>query len=260
MNVRLAVGSLCAVFAASGALVGQQECEQDWGDDQERACEVQEYTLGAESRLVVDGGRNGGIHVSGWDRNEVVVRARVWATARSSERARELQGEVTVITDGGRIHAEGPRTSRGENWGVSFEIFTPETTDLDLTANNGGISIEAVRGDIEFETRNGGISLTSLAGEVRGRTQNGGIKVELEGSHWDGDALDVETQNGGVMISIPDGYDAEFETGTVNGGINIDFPIRVQGRIGRHITTTLGEGGPMVRVMTTNGGVRVVRP
>jgi hypothetical protein len=33
----------------------------------------------------------------------------------------------------------------------------------------------------------------------------------------------------------------------------------VQGRIGREFETTLGDGGPLVRVKTTNGGVRVSR-
>jgi len=31
----------------------------------------------------------------------------------------------------------------------------------------------------------------------------------------------------------------------------------VQGRINRSLTTELGQGGPLVRVMTTNGGVTI---
>lgn len=33
----------------------------------------------------------------------------------------------------------------------------------------------------------------------------------------------------------------------------------MQGRIGGHIETQLGSGGPLVRVMTTNGGVRITQ-
>jgi hypothetical protein len=54
-----------------------------------------------------------------------------------------------------------------------------------------------------------------------------------------------------------EGYQHEVHAGTVNGGLNIDFPITVQGRIGRHITTTLGAGGPKIRAMTNNGGVTI---
>jgi hypothetical protein len=45
----------------------------------------------------------------------------------------------------------------------------------------------------------------------------------------------------------------------VNGGIDVDFPVTVQGRIGREFSTTLGRGGPLLRAATTNGQVRVSR-
>ncbi len=45
----------------------------------------------------------------------------------------------------------------------------------------------------------------------------------------------------------------------MNGGISLDFPVTVQGRIGHSLDIELGEGGATVRAMTTNGGVRIVR-
>ena len=60
-----------------------------------------------------------------------------------------------------------------------------------------------------------------------------------------------------MVLDIPRGYNAQLETGTVNGGVNIDFPITVQGSIGHRITTKLGNGGPRIRATTTNGGVRI---
>ena len=49
------------------------------------------------------------------------------------------------------------------------------------------------------------------------------------------------------------------ETSTVNGGVRIDFPVRVQGRLDRELSTDLGMGGPTVRAVTTNGGVQIKR-
>ena len=66
---------------------------------------------------------------------------------------------------------------------------------------------------------------------MNGETRNGGLNVALSGYRWDGDGLDVETSNGGVTVAIPDGYNAELETRTVNGGLRIDFPITVQGEL-----------------------------
>ncbi len=59
-------------------------------------------------RLIVDGGLNGGVQVVGWRRDIVEVRAKVWANARSVERAQELARDVRVVANGGHLSAEGP--------------------------------------------------------------------------------------------------------------------------------------------------------
>ncbi|HSM16280.1 MAG TPA: hypothetical protein VK845_04680, partial [Gemmatimonadales bacterium] len=71
--------------------------------------------------------------------------------------------------------------------------------------------------------------------------------------------LDAQTRNGGVSLTMPDGYSARLETGTTNGGLEIDFPVMVQGRVTKRLSVTLGDGGPPIRAMTTNGGVHIER-
>jgi hypothetical protein len=229
-----------------------------WDDDYYRFCEVREEALPA-GPLTVDAGRNGGIQVEGWDRNEIRIRAVITANARSETAARELAAGVQVQAGGGRVSATGPTASGREWWSVSFRINVPRKNDLELHANNGGITIAGVSGEIHFETTNGGVRLSDLAGMVRGQTRNGGLTVALAGNRWEGQGLDVETSNGGVTLSIPEGYNADLETRTVNGGFRTDYPMTVQGELSprRGISTTLGSGGPPVRVRTTNGGVRI---
>ena len=135
----------------------------------------------------------------------------------------------------------------------------PRRSDLSLSASNGGIAISDVRGKMEFSAKNGGVSLRRVGGNVHGRTTNGGLNVELAGDRWDGEELDVETTNGGVNMTLPENYSAHLETGTVNGQISVDFPVTVQGRITKELSVNLGSGGPTIRAMTTNGGVRVRR-
>lgn len=234
-------------------------CEEWGGRDRDRHCLTLEAAFADPGRVVVDGGMNGGVTVEGWNRDRVEVRARVWANARSAARAEELAEDVRVEMRGGRLSAEGPDTDRRESWGVSWEIMVPEETDLEIETMNGGISLADVAGRIEFEALNGGVDLTRVGGEVTGHTTNGGLEIVLDGSRWRGEGLDVQTTNGGVSLRVPDGYSARLETGTVNGGFELDFPVTVQGRLGRRLSTTLGEGGPMVRAVTTNGGVHISR-
>jgi hypothetical protein len=231
-----------------------------WDDNYESHCEVRESTMPGGA-LTVDAGQNGGISVEAWDRNDVRVRAIVRTNARSDERARQLASGVQIQSGGGRVSATGPDTERRENWSVSYRINVPRRIDLDLSANNGGITINGVSGNMRFDTRNGGVRLADLGGRVNGRTTNGGLTVNLSGDRWDGEGIDVETSNGGVTLSIPDNYNAELEARTINGGLNIDFPITIQGELStrRGITTTLGSGGPTVRVRTNNGGLKIGR-
>jgi hypothetical protein len=240
---------------------GDDPCrDAGWSDDYYRSCDVREYTLPA-GPLTVDAGRNGGIRIEGWDRNEIRVVAAVTAHARSEGDARQLASQVQVQAGGGRVSSTGPATDGGEWWSVSYRINVPRRNDLDLNANNGGISIADVNGTIRFDTTNGGVNLRGLGGDVRGETRNGGLNVTLDGDRWDGTGLDVATSNGGVNLAIPDGYNAELSTRTVNGGFRSDVPMTVQGELSpRHgIQTTLGSGGAPVSVRTTNGGVRINR-
>ena len=98
------------------------------------------------------------------------------------------------------MRSVGPHTGRDRNYWVSYELLVPETTDLRLETMNGGIALHDVKGTVEFKTMNGGVTLDSTAGSIHGRTTNGGVAVSLRGSAWEGEGLDVETTNGGVII------------------------------------------------------------
>lgn len=231
----------------------------DWGDhDHERFCEVRDVRLKAPARsLFVDGRDNGGVTFTGWDAGEVLVRAMISTAADTREEAQDMAKEISIHAADDRVYAEGPRSRRHAWWSVSYEVFVPRRTNLDAEAHNGGISVEGVEGRMDLRAVNGGIHLRQTGGDVRAHTTNGGVSAELSGNTWSGTGLELETTNGGVVLDIPRGYNAELETGTVNGGMYIDFPITVQGRLGRRINTRLGSGGPRVRAVTTNGGVRI---
>ena len=221
--------------------------------------EVRETTIRAGSLLTVDGGRNGGIKVKGEDRNDILVRACVQTAAVTDEAARAMAKNIRIETSP-NVRAEN--SADDQHWAVSFEILVPRSTNLKLEARNGGISISGVEGTMEFETTNGGIHLSEIAGDVKGRTTNGGIHAALSGSGWKGSGLDLQTTNGGVHLEISENYQARIETGTVNGGFKSDIAAlnieRTERTRGIRLNTELNGGGAPIRVITTNGGVRII--
>ncbi|HEY8311925.1 MAG TPA: DUF4097 family beta strand repeat-containing protein [Gemmatimonadaceae bacterium] len=236
-------------------------CQHGWNSDGERFCEIRTVTLSAPAgALTVDGRENGGITVMGSNASNVRVEALVQATGDNARAAEDLAKQVQILTDGGRIRAEGPSNGSHNWWAVSYQITVPSHANLDLQSHNGGISIEDVTGQVKFATTNGGIHLSNVDGNVRGETTNGGVNVDLKGSNYQGAGLDVVTTNGGVTLNVPASYSARLETGTVNGRISTDIPFTVEGEnVGRTLKATLGQGGALIHVATQNGGVRIRR-
>lgn len=255
--------ALAALVAASAANAQQRTaCDDErnsrWRGPRGHACEVRELTRSAQGALSIDAGPNGSISIKGENRRDVLVRARVEAWARDDAEAQRIVDEIAVRSDSG-VRAEGPSPGNRGGWSVSYEVLAPRELDLSLETRNGSIAINNVRGDLSLQASNGSIDLQGVAGNVQGRTTNGGVNATLTGDTWDGAGLDLETTNGGVRLRVPEDYSARLETSTVNGGIDVDFPLTVQGRLGREISTTLGKGGPLVRAETTNGQVRISR-
>jgi hypothetical protein len=251
---------VAAILLSVPAFAGSEWCNERYSDHRGSFCEEREVELPSSlSMLRLDSAPNGGIEVEGWDRNEVRLIARVRAEAYDDEAARELASAVRISVDGG-VRASGPRSGRHEYWGVSYRAWVPRRFDLDLESNNGGITVNDVQGRISLDTRNGGLRVGQLGGDVRGRTTNGGLHVVLAGDAWEGEGLDLRTTNGGVEVEVPESYSARLEARTTNGGLRVDFPVVVHGDLGRGLDVDLGQGGRPIRVVTTNGGVRLRRP
>jgi DUF4097 and DUF4098 domain-containing protein YvlB len=231
----------------------------EFGDDHGKTVrDMQEsHEPAPEGTWRIDAGENGSVQLSEWDKDEVMICAQVTAWSRNEDAARKLLREIHVETSGGRLRAEGPEQSKSARWGVSFKILAPRSTDLDVQAVNGGVSVEGIRGRMSLHTENGPIQIVDVAGDVEGRTINGPVSVTLTGSRWQGRGLDIETSNGPVNLTIPDGYSTELTTGTTNGPVAGAYVGVGRGRGGHHVSMTLGSGGAPVRVVTTNGPITV---
>jgi DUF4097 and DUF4098 domain-containing protein YvlB len=252
--------------AESRSQITDDEWLEDCQDSERRNdlavfCDVRVERMRTPSGgLRVDGGQNGGVVVIGENRSDIEVHARIQARAGSEANAQDLADEIQIELSSGEIRADGPDTDREESWSVMFVVHVPRRLDLELVAHNGPMSIEDVTGTIDARTQNGPLALHRVSGDVVARAQNGPLSVELTGTRWSGAGLDAETVNGPVTLFMPDGYSAELEAGTVNGPFNTDIPLTVTriDRRERRVQTTLGNGGPPIRVVTTNGPVSIV--
>ncbi|MCC2545414.1 DUF4097 domain-containing protein [Hymenobacter sp. BT175] len=256
----LAFGAATLTAAGQTAPAFKSSCDEHKYNfsDNKQHCETRDFSLKVPKSgpLTVDGGKNGGIAVRSYPGSEVKVRARVQTWGADEAAARSTAAAVHVNTVDGTMRAT---STAGDNWAVSYELLVPEKMALALKTQNGGISLDGVKGLVTFEAQNGGVSIVGTGGDVKGSTKNGGLSITLNGRKWEGKGLDVTTTNGGISWKIPADYSAELFSSTVRGPISTDFPTDVKGKVGREIAVALGKGGSPIRAVTTNGGITIKR-
>jgi hypothetical protein len=247
-------------------------------DDRDAVVRSEERTLTNSEApvLQIQPHANGGVQVTGWDKNTYSVTA-CKAAAGSGDAAERTLSQLTMSIDNGRISTKGPADE--DEWTIYLLICAPksavvevETTngpvsfyDVDgkLTAHtrNGPITLKNFSGDAEITAENGPISLDGNSGSVRVHTENGPISVTLKGKTWSGAGLSADAQNGPLTLLVPMGYESSFVVESTKYA-----PMSCQASICDHAHRTwddehrrieYGAAPALIHLSTVNGPVSV---
>ncbi|HKA02428.1 MAG TPA: hypothetical protein VKE70_38215 [Candidatus Solibacter sp.] len=261
IGIALSTGSAPLLAQLHDNSEKQMTCSKSYGGNQARHCEIREVSLPAVGSLNVEASPNGGAVVRGWARAEVLVRAKIEASGENEGDASNLASRVNIEASGGQVRASGPENLRRYGWSVSYEIFTPQTTDLTVKSHNGGIVVSDLRGKLHVETYNGGVDMKRVMGDVVGTTYNGGINIEMAGRFWDGRQMELSTHNGGVSLAVPAQFSARIQAETAQGELRSDFPLPMspENNRTRRWDFAIGGGGAPIHITTANGGIHLKR-
>ena len=215
---------------------------------------------------------NGEIDASGASGGE----ARAESIRRGSDDDRELFVEVVEYSDGvticavqaremkpGRCHRGGVSSESfgGWNWHharVNFDVQVLRGVRFHAMTTNGNVVGRGLNSVVEASITNGNVAVsTSEWGSAR--TTNGGVHVSMGSAKWDGE-LEVKTTNGSVDVTLPASAAFKVHAATTNGKIHTDFPITVQGSLSsKNLSGEVGGGGRELRVVTTNGTIKLTK-
>lgn len=160
------------------------------------------------------------------------------------------------------------------NVSISYEIAVPTQSNVRAHTGSGGQTVEGISGKVEASTGSGGITLrnikgdleanagsgsihaTGLRGGLRVRTGSGGIQVEGEQTaRWE-----LQTGSGGIDIHLPRNAGFELTAHTGSGGVYLDYPMTVQGKIDRNrhdVSGKVGNGAYQLNARTGSGHIRI---
>jgi DUF4097 and DUF4098 domain-containing protein YvlB len=139
---------------------------------------------------------------------------------------------------------------------VKFTVKVPAGVEFDGVTVNGDIIATDLPDDAEVSTVNGDIEVTA-AGSVEATTVNGSIEATMGRATWNGE-LEFTTVNGGIRVTMPSGVNADVRANTVNGSVDSDFEITMQGRMRRGaVQGRIGKGGADLELSTVNGSIEL---
>ena len=131
--------------------------------------------------------------------------------------------------------------------------------EVDAASGNGEVTVDNVRGPVSANSGNGDVRVSAVLGPVSAHSGNGDLIVRMTELRAPED-MEFTTGNGRIEITVPNGFNADIDANTGNGGIRTDFPIQVSGRISKtRMRGTIGQGGRRLRLVTGNGEIELRR-
>jgi hypothetical protein len=220
-----------------------------------------ERTLRVSGALTLEVATGSGrIEVHTGSSNAVVIRGRIrasnsWFASESpAERVRRLEQNPPIEQNGNSIRVGGARDrERDNNVSISYDITVPEATELRAAAGSGAIRAEGIKGPARVTTGSGSIELSRITGAVDARAGSGRILV-----HGLGAGIVARAGSGSVTLQLTQTAAFDLSVRTGSGGIDVDHPMTMQGRLNRHsIEASVRGGGPLVDVSTGSGAVKI---
>lgn len=175
--------------------------------------------------------------------------------------AEDLNGDVKLRTsDGGitcsRIDAKtlNLHTSDG-----SIRLTQATLGAGEVQTSDGGITLGEVRSDsLNLRTSDGSIRCRDIvAARVTCHTSDGSIEVEFSPDTPKALSLSATTSNGSITFAAPPGLSATIEANTDDGSIHTSLPITVQGKVGKSLHGTIGEGEGKIYLKTNDGSITI---
>ncbi len=196
------------------------------------------YTLHVPRRVQLDriASSNGSIRI---DDVEGLVNAH---SSNGGIRVSRLKGSLDAQTTNGSIEASG------------------QTGNATLRTSNGGIRVEINKGALAASTSNGSITARVMQPDteqpVRLESSNGHIDLSMDAVR----EVHANTSNSSIVVRLPDAIGARVRARTSNSSITTDFDVLTRGMIGKHsLEGTLGSGGPLIDLSTSNGSIKLLK-
>src|SRR5687767_4025367 len=204
---------------------------------------------------------NGPVEVGVGPAGTVTVAAVLTTRAMSEERAKQILSEARIEESATPEHIRVATVRRDRSRGpggleVAYKVTVPADARVEMSANNGSLKAEGLRGHVKASMVNGDIDLTGLTGTLDAASVNGSMSVkmgEVTGR------MRLESMNGRISLEVPKNTKATLNVRSMNGRITVnglETP-KIEGDRIRNLESALNGGGPEIDLRVTNGRITI---
>jgi len=216
--------------------------------------------------------RRGDLHVANVEGLVRVQKSGALAEIRDVKGNVELEGrgeDVSVANVSGAVVVNGDFSGSVQFRNIGQTLrFSSSRTELTaqklggrLDLEMGSLEVNDIDGPLEVTTRQKDIRVENFKHSVKVRNRNG--DVHLRSVSVLIQPIDVDVEKGGIELYLPSNTNFQIDATSHRGEAQCDFSGPnlkvVQEPEKPSITGTYGRGGPMIRLRTTYGTIRVGR-
>jgi hypothetical protein len=221
------------------------------------------YSMEGVTKISVEN-VNGEIEASAWDRPYFKLRAVKKAEgSRAQETLRLTEIRVTKVGEEIKVETVNPKRRRlfgfldfgSSGAHVNYVLQIPAKADVRFETCNGKITAADFTGSFSGDAVNGSIELTGLQGPSSANTVNGSVRLAYKGPLK---KTRVETVNGSIDVAFDKSSSVRYDLETVNGHIEGDFDLPVEGKLGpKEARGSYNGGSETLHCETVNGTIRL---
>jgi DUF4097 and DUF4098 domain-containing protein YvlB len=171
------------------------------------------------------------------------------------------KADVRASSGDGAIRLERVNGTIGLHSGDGRIEVVDSTGTLSVSTGDGAIALEHVQGAVEALTGDGHVKVAGRLTRVRARSGDGSVEIDAEAESLPDADWEITSGDGSITLRLPDGFNAELDARTGDGGIRLDG-VNVTGSVvsrRNQISGRLGSGGHSVRLRTGDGSINLGR-
>ena len=239
---------------------------------------------------------SGDVIVTGDERDEILILAKITATGKDEESAAERakgteieheinDGTLTIRDSAMGMQITGP-------YSVDYQLTVPKSISLKVRVADGDISIRSIEGGSDVNTLSGdircedcynGLQVNSKSGDIRfsscggptdARTLSGDVilagmatndltcntlsgDIQAEITSEDAEKIEARTLSGDVSVRLPATSKVAIKADTLSGEVHCNLPVRDVDKKGHRYNAILNEPDGRVILSTKSGDISI---